>query len=530
MLRVDVFAGEQPAVSARLLDNPQATVSKNCLLTNGDLRAFEGALPVAVQPPLAASSNTLYLYGSNWFSWDGTVNAVSSPVRQDPYDRVYFTGLDCPRYTRNDIANGAGVKPSVSYKLGVPAPDVPVLEYTAPSENTDLLDDETRFYLCTYITTTGEESKPSPVSEKLVVQAPLTDVVTVNLPSPFVNEQDISQVRIYRSATGGDDAGFFSVGTVAVGTISFDDDPTVVSLGATLATESYDLPPTDMHSLIKLSGGFLIGASGQTVCPSEAYLPYAYKTENQQVANAPIVAMAAIPNGAVVATEGYPELLTGFSPDTISLSRLELEQSCVSARSMVDMGDIAIYVSPDGLVGVNVSGASLLTENIIERVQWQALNPQSMHGCHHEGKYIGFYDGVGGFVFDPRRKDFIFLDFYASATYRDLAGDKLYLLIDDALHEWRAGEKLLATWRSKEFRTPPGGFVFFRVKHGPGEILTNTVVSVITEDGLLHSETLEINDWGYLPPGLFESWQIEVQSSANIESVMLGNDLAELGV
>jgi hypothetical protein len=274
MFRVDVFAGEVRGVAPRLIDKTQATKAVNCLLSNGDLRSIEEALPLDVQPTLAGGVSSLYLYGTHFFSWAGRVNAVGSPVRQDAYDRVYFTGDGVPKYTRNDIALGAGALPFADYELGIPAPDAaPIITYEAPETNEDPLDDDTRYYVCTFASTVGEESAPSPVSAKVVVQAPDTDTLTVSLPTLLTNSSDVAFVTLYRSATGGSTAEFYKVKTVAIGTESVVDDVPESSLGNLLATEYFEKPPTDMHSLIMITGGMLVGASGQTVCPSEAYLP-----------------------------------------------------------------------------------------------------------------------------------------------------------------------------------------------------------------------------------------------------------------
>jgi hypothetical protein len=249
------------------------------------------------------------------------------------------------------------------------------------------------------------------------------------------------------------------------------------------------------------------------------------------VANAPIVAMAPLSTGAVIGTTGYPELMSGYAPEEVALTKLNLEQACVSAASMVSMGNMVVYASPDGLVMVNESQATLATDRVIEPKQWLLLNPSTIHAYQHEGLYIGFYDGVGGFIFDPRRSDFVFLDFYASAGFRDLSSDVLYLVIDGQLCEWRMGDALVKTWRSIEHKTPPVSYPFFRVKFKPGTDYSAEVVNVYTEEGLLHSEVMDSGrDWGYLPSTLATSWFIEVVGRADVEAVILGDDIQSMSV
>lgn len=540
MLEVRVFAGEQPAIAARLLETPHATKAINCRLDNGNLRGISSPVEVSPQPALISSADTLYLYANtHWFSFANYRNVVKSPIREDQYDRVYFAGGGVqPQYTRNDVATGGtNPLPAQVFTLGVPAPDVaPRLNYPNSDDvDVDPLDNETRFYVTTYVTAIGEESAPSPVSDKLVVLDPSRDSVSVELPTMVSNTYQITHVNVYRSATGGEDAAFFLVGKVAYGVTDYTDTADN-SLGPTLATEGFAMPPEDLHALTNISGGMLIGATGKTICISEPYLPYAWKKSNQLVAADDVVAIAPLPSGAVVATTGYPELLSGYTSDSMSLDRLELAQACVSARSMVDMGTRAIYASPDGLVSASVQGAQLITQDILQPEQWQALNPSSIHAYHHEGEYIGFYkvnaNEKGGFIFNPSRRDISFIDMYATTGYRDLNSDNLYLVVGNTLFIYRdhATQKEEYTWRSKVFDTAHSHYAMYRIKHKAGSDTSGTTVTIYTEDGQLHSVELTDGEWGYIPPGLYRQWQIEVKGDQEIEAILLGNSLAELGV
>jgi hypothetical protein len=538
MQEVRVFAGEQPAIAARLLEAPHATKAINCRLDNGNLRALESPKAVAPQPTLRAGTKSLFLYAdTHWFSFSQYRDIALSPIRQDQYDRVYFAGGGViPQYTRNDAATSSeNAMPVTVFTLGVPSPDeAPALSYDAPDTDVDPLDNNTRYYVTTYSTIMGEESAPSPVSQKLVMIDPDNESVTVGLPTMVANTFQITTVNVYRSATGGEDAAFFLVGSTPYGETEFVDTPDS-ELDITLATEGYAMPPEDLHALVGINGGMLVGATGKTVCVSEAYLPYAWKQSGQLVAKNDVVAIAPLPSGAIVATTGEPELLSGYAPDAMSLDRLELAQACISARSMVDMGTQAIYASPDGLVSASVEGARLVSESMIHRDQWQALNPASIHAYHHEGDYIGFYDidgsTKGGFIFSPGRSDLIFLDFYADTGYRDLNSDKLYLLINDTLMVYRGdpANPLRFIWRSKVFDTKHQHYAMYRIKHGVSDFV-GTTVRIITEDGEIHETVLDNEEWGYIPPGLYNQWQIEVESTETIEGILLGNSLDELGM
>ena len=60
------------------------------------------------------------------FAWNKVVEAIRSPIAQDPYGRVYYTDGEYPKVTHAQIATGGSSKPTAWYRLGIPAPGVPV--------------------------------------------------------------------------------------------------------------------------------------------------------------------------------------------------------------------------------------------------------------------------------------------------------------------------------------------------------------------------------------------------------------------
>lgn len=533
---VSMFAGQMPAMSERLIANENATVARNVLLQNGELKPIEGTALAPVQPQLPANTHTLYRYNDKWFAWSAQVEAIASPVIADPFDRVYITGLDKPRVTRNDIATGAGVLPSLTFPLGVPAPvTTPVIAY-APEEETDpdYADDVTRFYLLTYLTSSGEESAPGPLSAKVVVLKP-EHSVGLSWAALVSNSHDVTHVRIYRSETGSSESGFFMLAQLPIGTISYTDETSADALGAPLQTIDYAMPPADMRGICSIAGGITLGHAGRTLYVSEAFEPYTYPNGYRQTTQAPIVAICPLSSGAVVATEGYPYVVSGTMPGALSLYKLDEPYPCVSARSMVNMQGFAIYASQDGLVGASSGGAQLLTENVFTPEQWRALKPETMHCYYHDGLYIAFYgdvngtgNGDGALVFDPRRKDVVFVDVYATAGYRDLAADSLYLVINNQLHEWRKGAPLPYVWRSKMLDTP---FVSFQCGRVRSNDATGLVMRVYADGELIHTQTFEDNSpWPFFLPAdkQYCRWQFELAGTNTVHAAGIANSAQEL--
>lgn len=533
--RISMFAGMTPAVSPRLIPDENAALAQNVLLQNGELHAIEGTALSALQPALPSKTQTLYKYNDKWFAWSVPVEAIASPVIADPYDRVYFSGLDKPRVTRNDIATGTGVLPSMSFPLGVPAPITsPAIAYAPDSEDEpDYSDDSTRFYVLTYVTSTGEESAPGPLSERVVVKKP-EDLVGLSWSGLAVNAHNVSYVRIYRAETGSSEAGFFRVAELPISTTSFNDTVPADSLGAMLQTTDYAMPPEKLRGLTNIAGGITLGFEGRTLYVSEAFEPYTYPNGYRQTTTHKIVAICPLSSGAVVATEGYPYLVTGTMPGALSLTKFDEPYPCVSARSMVNMQGFAIYASQDGLVGAGSGGAQLLTEQVFTPEQWRALKPETMHCYYHDGLYIAFYgdvngtgNGTGALIYNPQRKDVQFVDIYATAGFRDLTADVLYLVINNQLHEWRKGPLRPYVWQSKILDTPPMGFQCFQVR---AKDTTGIRITVFADSTPLFTYLYDghFPEPAFLPDGLYRRWQIQLEGTAPIESVAIATSAQEL--
>lgn len=539
-LHIPGFAGERPAITPRRLPEEAATIAKNCLLEDGDLTPLHNSVSLAIQPTLPNSANikTLHLYeGQHWFVFENDVNVVPSPILQDPWRRMYYTGQGKPKVTRNDLAIGSGVLPTVSYQLGIPAPTIkPSVSITSPGEEDPdgIDDDETRFYLYTYVTESGEESAPSPLSTRLVLKTPLEDQVEVVAYPPANNIYNISHIYVYRSAGSAQDANFMRVAKLTIAQPRFTDRKLDSELGALLETVDFLPPPENLHGLVGLDNGMLAGFTGSTVCVSEAYLPYAWPIKYQHKTKWPIVGMVAVNGAVVVCTKGEPYLLAGTSPDAMMLETLATQQSCISKRSIVAMDGFVLYASPDGIVMVTGSGAELISDTVIKPKQWRAMNPSTIHAYYHEGEYIAFYgdsegngQGIGGFILNPSRRDIRFFDTYATAGYRDLASDKFYVLMSGQVKKWSEGDALTATWRSKLFETPTMNFSLCQVIAPDIDGIT---VRIYADDELFHEHVLTTEHKGvfWLPSGLHCRWQIELETTKPIHSVTLATSHQEL--
>lgn len=523
--------GMKPRVEPFLLPDECAVLAKDCHFDSGIISPLNDDELNTVTFPL--TPKTIFHYRNDfWFSWAGDVDAIRSPVAQDDYGRIYYTDGEYPKVTMSDIATSGATRPTAYFRLGIPAPSsvVTISTITPPSGSTDSAstDDETRYYIQTFISATGEEGPPSAASVEVNIPIPDSSV-TLGFSPPQSNNNNITLRRVYRSATNDSSSGWYQVAELAVAVTSFVDSLTDDQLGATLATEDYLPPPEDMRGLCLMANGIAAGFSGNTVLFSGAYLPYAWPKANQLTTEDDVVSIYPVGTSLVVGTKGYPYVMTGVSPSSITSQKLNVQQACISKRSMTSVDGVVLYASPDGLVGVTESGASVATEQIISRDQWQAMNPSTLRAWSYEGKYIGLTDTTG-FIYDPKTGDFREISNRWDAAYNDMTADTLFLAKAAQLYSWRASSdsNVQLRWKSKEFIEPNG------TSMSCCRIIADDVSQIgmrLFVDGVQELELIE----GGVPEGSFRlpplrgyKWQVEVFGKSSVERVTLATSMQEM--
>jgi hypothetical protein len=371
-----------------------------------------------------------------------------------------------------------------------------------------------RSYVVTFVNPYGDESEPSaptatfPVAQGDPVTFATLPVIAALYPdytdptgtyllpgAPLIEfYRTPAKLRIYRT----DAAGTYRLLTTEVDaertllwsevanpdgspkTINWVDTYPDTELGEPLATAGWQIPPKDLNGILISPGGSLVGYKDRSVVGSVPYAPYAFPISNRVAFDYPVVGLVGTSAGIVVVTQGMPALIVGDDPAAWSIQKLEYPYGCVSRRSIVDMGELAIYASADGLIGIAGANVEILTRDTIKREQWQDLyNPKAIIGAHAEGRYYGITEMDDGtrkaFMFDPRTRSFIDLtvgdpalgDPWPVAMYSRLDTDTLLILKSDGrVYEWNRGSDLIEyTWQSKWFQLPYPDFL------GCGQIL-----------------------------------------------------------
>jgi len=531
------FGGLAPKIAERKLPDGAAQTANNVSLESGDLESLKTHTTLASQPDLRTNTRTIFKYGAEWFSFTGqNVSLIDSPIPQDQYDRVYYTGDGIPKVTSNLIATGVGADPQASYDLGVPVPAAAPSNFVINGTDSDpenTSDDDSRFYLVTYVTEYGEEGAPGPVSSIVNVAEPSTQTVTLDLPTPTVNTANITKKRLYRTATGGDSTEFFFVSEHLVSAVTVTDNISPSGLGAALETDDFLPPPANMQGLILGNNGIAAGFAENELLFSEPFLPYAWPNAYKRSLEFDIVAIATAGTSFVVATEGKPYFFNGVSPDAMSEQQMEISQSCVSARSMVDMGNYVIYASPDGLVGVREQGAELLTEKIFDKKAWSVYDPETIHAYKYEDLYVAFYGdtnnsgtGTGGFTYDANTGQFVTFDTYATAGFNDLKDDELYFVQSDQLLTWEtAVGNYSYTYKSKKHRVRDSSFTCAKIHT---DLPSNVNFKVWADGELITDLTPITTEVIRLAPRRATDWEFEVSGTGPVSRVTLATSMGEL--
>ncbi len=477
MISFRVFSGERPVVEPLNLEDHQASYCRDCYLHTSGLDPLRGNKLIEAG---YVTAKTLFRAGGHFIQMDTWTDFARSPIVQDKFERIYFTQCSDPGLKVvecGDLAdNMAGVNLS---DLAAPtsAPVATVIEHGGTDDTL-----KATSFVVTYVTVRDEETAPSPASS-VVSWNDGVDGMTISLPS--TSDSDIAFMRVYMAIEGE----YFLVDEVPAAQTSLVVDPLDDDLtgdaddpddltGVPLTTKECDAPPKELCGLVGLPNGVLAGFSNDGDCQvtgtvhfSKPYEPHCWPVTYRFKIRYKIVALATVPEGVLVLTEGQPSIITGSTPDVMDEHTLETYHSCRDPRSVIHLGEAVFWSSPDGVAVYGGRTIKVISENVWSREQWQALNPDAMLFAAYEDQLViypqavrpvgsGLPDWVAGtepkqgegFLFNFKRGDITRLsqgDVHA-ALY-DVEEDCLWLVRGDHLERFNEGEPLVAEWVSKPF-------------------------------------------------------------------------------
>lgn len=403
-LGIQGFDGVYPRTSATMLGQNQATIANNVKLYAGELRYWRG--PAAEYTPLnvPVSMYKVYRSGSSaWLTFTADTDVVPGPLADTTEVRLYYTSTAFakPRKTNWTMATATAPYPTSYYNMGVPAPTAAPTVTATTSAGANIAG--TYVYLYTYVSTFGtikEESGPSPASAAVTLTSGQGTTVGgfTNAPTTAAG-YNITAMRIYRSISDG--SGNFNYAfvteiaiTPATGvpaSASYLDILSATQLGAALPSLTWSQPPDALQGLVAMANGILAGFVGNTVYFSEPYYPHAWPSSYALTVPHNIVGLGAFGNMLVVATDKFPYVIGGTTPDSMSQERLPLPEPCVSKRSIVSDEYGVTYASPNGLVSIGSGQRGIITQKLFRRDEWQTYTPSSLIAAIYDGKYFGTF-------------------------------------------------------------------------------------------------------------------------------------------
>lgn len=167
---------------------------------------------------------------------------------------------------------------------------------------------------------------------------------------------------------------------------------------------SIENPRPDMVCIQDVPGSFYCGFSPsmpKTVCFSDVDTLYSWPIAFRYDISDNIVALAATSNSVFALTDGWPYVLSGTSPDGMSVTKLAGPAACVSARGVCVFRNAVYYVSNQGLMTIyNDANAGTVCANLTDKLytkdQWLALNPSSCIMGQFDGALYLFFEKRNG--------------------------------------------------------------------------------------------------------------------------------------
>lgn len=293
-------------------------------------------------------------------------------------------------------------------------------------------------------------------------------------------------------------------------------------------SDDYAPPPVEMKGLVAINDGMLAGFVGNVVYISEPDKPHAWPSANARTLEHNIVALASVYGSLFVATEKYPYVLTGNTPDNMSVTRLDAVLPCVSARSLVSMNYGAVFATNEGLgVFSPTAGAALVTQTLYESDTWNAeLDPTTIVAGYYRDQYFASHSS-GSFTYTPDREtggQLITLDDTLTASFFDALHNRFYYTNGTAgiVYEWddTTQPRQTAQWKSKVMVTPDYknfGAARIMADFTAGKSIT---FRLYADKGLVFSTQVTDNKPFRLPTGYrSDTYEIEVLSDIRVRSI-----------
>lgn len=473
-IKIDQFHGIAPRIDPSLLADGMAVTAHNCRLKTGKLVPLRQpsavrTIPVRLENGLSdvADAQSMHAWrsdgdGIELVAFPGVTWMADGNLADDDLHRVIVSGetgvgfTDADGKTWNDTpqvyfraADGSRVIHPIC-KNPLPAPKV------KRDSETPIGDDENRRYTYFFWTWVDKWGYESPVSEHSLawdgsdyVDSDLEyldgDVVKIAPLEAYELPDEAERIRVYKVVTGSEEGRIQFVR-------EFGRDAAVAEAGMLVAVKDEDAgeviniiesPIPDTRNIVRAfgSGAFYAGFSAskpKSVCFSDINLLYSWPVAYRYDVDYEIVALATTSNSVFALTNGYPYVISGTAPESMTVSLLAGPAACVSPRSVCVFRNAVYYASNEGICTIYNSADSgtvvqNLTEGVWTKEQWEELNPRSCAIVQHDGVLHCWFETASGglsYQIDLKEKaDAVTTDDEpASCACVDLKTDRLYFV------------------------------------------------------------------------------------------------------
>lgn len=433
------FSGIAPRIAPRLLPATLAHEALDVKLWSGELRPHYADEILQYIP---SNIQSIYRYKwknktYNWLMWYNDTKVAKGPVYDDENNRIYYMNSDGFFVTDSSLLKdqdySASFVPGEScYHTAIPQPGQSDIWVSGGTGSGDI---ESRSYVYCYVRQwpdgtidVGKSSGPLKNlndRSRYTVDVRPGQTVAVSIEDPLLTHHNgavrgINKIYIYRSeVTSAGQAVYSYVDQFDVNTERVTNNPNAVwktnyyeytdskpntALGEACPSIYWDPPVDGIKGLVSLQNGLFAAYKDSTVYVSGWNAPHAWPYEHTVTIDYPIVGLGSFGNTIVVCTEAAPVLIVVQDPTNPTTKAIQENCPCVSADSIVNTRNGVIFASQNGLVLINSTSPTFITEKLLTQDEWLPLHPESLKGAFLNNTYYGFFtnptDTAAGFIFD----------------------------------------------------------------------------------------------------------------------------------
>lgn len=430
------FSGIAPRIAPRLLPATLAQEALDVKLWSGELRPHYADEILQYIP---SNIQSIYRYKwknktYNWLMWPYETRVAKGPVYDDENNRIYFMNQGGFFVTDSSLLldqdyNTTFTPGESCYHVAIPQPGQTDFWVYGGTGSGDV---ESRSYVYCYVRQwpdgtidVGKSSGPLKNYTRYTVDVRPGQTVAMSMEDPLLTHHNgavrgINKIYIYRSeVTSAGQAVYSYVDQFDVNTERVTNNPNAVwrtnyyeyidskpntSLGEACPSLYWDAPVDGLKGLVSLQNGLFAAYKDSTVYVSDWNAPHAWPYEHTVTIDYPIVGLGSFGNTIVVCTEAAPVLIVVQDPTNPTTKAIQENCPCVSADSIVNTRNGVIFASQNGLVLINSTSPTFITEKLLTQDEWLPLHPESLKGAFLNNTYYGFFtnptDTAAGFIFD----------------------------------------------------------------------------------------------------------------------------------